>query len=73
MENECKFCGKRPLSRVSYAISTNQKWHMSLKKIEGSFMLAIEKLGSDKMYGKRIRYCPFCGRKLNNEEENQNE
>lgn len=54
MKNECDFCGKRPLLRVSYTISTNQKWHMSLKEIDENFILAIEKNDSDKMYGKRI-------------------
>lgn len=73
MENECKFCGKKPLLRVAYTISTNQKWHMSLKEIDGNFILAIEKYGSDKMYGKRIRYCPFCGRKLDEKGDKDNE
>ncbi len=73
MDKECKFCGERPLLRVSYFISTNQKWSMSLKEIEGNFILAIEKTGSDKMYGKRIRYCPFCGRKLDEKGDADNE
>lgn len=73
MKNECDFCGKRPLLRVSYAISTNQKWHISLKEIEGNYILAIEKTGSDKMYGKRIRFCPFCGRKLDEKGDRNDE
>lgn len=73
MKNECDFCGKIPLSRVAYTISTNQKWHMRLIEFEGDYILAIEKTGSDKIYGKRIRYCPFCGRKLDEKGDRNDE
>lgn len=67
--NECKFCCNEPRKRILYTVSPNQKWVMSLKKIDNNFVLAIEKIGSCKSLGKKIRFCPFCGRKLNDKED----
>lgn len=73
MENECNFCCDERIKRIGYTISPNQKWIMILRKIDDAFVLMIEKDGSCKEFGKKINFCPFCGRKLIDEEENQNE
>lgn len=65
MENECKFCCNNPVKRIGYIISQNQKWAIRLQKVEEIFTLEIGKDGSDKSFIKKINYCPFCGRNLN--------